>query len=96
MVRPATYAERWIQKTPRKKFLNESNISMKKYHHKPTLGVKSGSRSWTPYVEDRNSHDPVMREDICSSEYSEPPTAMAFPVTKLYIDSGFFNGLRRS
>jgi ribosomal protein L18 len=30
--------------TTRKKERKESNISMKKYHHRPTLGVKSGRR----------------------------------------------------
>ena len=30
------------QKTPRKNSLNASNISMKKYHHSPEFGVKSG------------------------------------------------------
>lgn len=37
---------------------------MKKYHHNPTFGVRSGSKRWTPYVEARNSHElPVMRYD---------------------------------
>lgn len=65
---PPTYPARCNQKTPRKNSLNESNISMKKYHHKPTFGVKSGSRRCTPYVDDRNSQDPpVVRYDMYSS-----------------------------
>jgi hypothetical protein len=60
---------------------------MKKYHQRPTFGVKSGSRSWTPYVERRNSHDPVIREDICRSEYKDPATAKALLNTKLKTDS---------
>lgn len=39
--RPPTYITRCSQKTARKKARNESNISIKKYHHSPTLGVKS-------------------------------------------------------
>ena len=34
---------------------------MKKYHQSPTLGVRSGKRRWTPYVEERNSHDPPIK-----------------------------------
>jgi len=44
IVRAGEYEAICSQKTPRKKFRNESKISMKKYHHRPTLGVKSGSR----------------------------------------------------
>jgi len=42
------------QKTPRKNDLKESNISMKKYHHNPIFGVKSGSKSRVPYTDDKN------------------------------------------
>jgi len=34
---------------------------MKKYHQSPTFGVKSGKSRWTPYVEDRNSHEPPVK-----------------------------------
>ena len=34
---------------------------MKKYHQSPTLGVKSGKRRCTPYVDERNSHDPPVK-----------------------------------
>lgn len=67
MVRPTTYDDRCSQKTPRKKDLNESNISMKKYHHSPTFGVKSGKRSCTPYVEGMNSQDPEIWYDMNSN-----------------------------
>lgn len=30
---------------------------MKKYHHNPTLGVKSESSKWTPYVDRKNSQE---------------------------------------
>jgi len=41
---------------------------MKKYHHSPTLGVRSGSRRWTPYAEDKNFQDPPARAlDIYNS-----------------------------
>src|ERR1700761_2122391 len=74
MHRPPTYDERCSQKTPRKKDRNESNISMKKYHHSPTLGVRSDSVSWMPYVEGRNSQDPMMRYDIWKSVNMTPAT----------------------
>jgi len=67
MVKPPTYEDKWSQNTPRKKFRNESNISIKKYHQRPTFGVRSGRRSCTPYVEETNSHDPVIKEDMCRS-----------------------------
>lgn len=71
--RPPTYPNRWSQKTPRKKCRKESNISMKKYHQRPTLGVKSGSKRWTPYVDWRNSHDwPVNRYDMIMNHEREP------------------------
>ena len=54
------------QKTPRKNSRKESNISMKKYHHSPTFGVRSGSRRRTPYVAARKSHEPVKRADAAS------------------------------
>lgn len=41
---------------------------MKKYHHRPTFGVKSGTNKWKPYVADTNSQKfPVMRYDRLSS-----------------------------
>lgn len=54
------------QKTPRKNSRKESNISMKKYHHSPTLGVRSGKRRRTPYVAAKKSHEPVKRADAAS------------------------------
>ena len=54
------------QKTPRKKSRKASNISMKKYHHKPTLGVRSGSRRRTPYVAAKKSHEPVRKAEAAS------------------------------
>ena len=47
------------QKTPRKNSRKESNISIKKYHHRPTFGVRSGIRRRTPYVAPKKSHEPV-------------------------------------
>lgn len=40
-VNAPTYPIRCIQKTPMKKLLKASKISMKKYHHNPIFGVKS-------------------------------------------------------
>lgn len=60
-LRAPTYDDKCSQKTAKKKERNESNISMKKYHHNPTLGVRSVRVSWIPYVEERYSHDPVMK-----------------------------------
>lgn len=45
---PPTYPPKCSQNTPRKNSRNESNISMKKYHQSPTLGVKSGKSKCTP------------------------------------------------
>jgi hypothetical protein len=75
MVRPGMYDAACSQKTPRKNSRNESNISIKKYHQRPTLGVRSGSRSRTPYVAARKSHDPVMKADAASNA----PIATARP-----------------
>lgn len=66
MVRPPTYPAKCNQKTPRKNGRNESKISMKKYHHKPILGVRSGTRSWKPYVAGMKSHEPVMMYERAS------------------------------
>lgn len=44
-VKPPTYPTRCNQKTPKKNSLNESKISMKKYHHSPEFGVRSGTKS---------------------------------------------------
>jgi hypothetical protein len=63
------------QKTPRKNSRNESNISMKKYHQRPTFGVRSGSRSRTPYVAAKKSHEPVIKADAASNA----PRATAKP-----------------
>jgi hypothetical protein len=67
MVRPGIYEAACSQKTPKKNSRNESNISMKKYHQRPTLGVRSGSRSRTPYVAAIKSHEPVIKADVESN-----------------------------
>ena len=61
MQRAPTYPPKCNQNTPRKNSLNESNISMKKYHQSPTFGVKSGRSKWTPYVDARYSDEPPVR-----------------------------------
>lgn len=44
---------------------NGSKISMKKYHQSPTLGARSDSVSWMPYVRSKNSHElPANKKDI--------------------------------
>lgn len=40
---------------------------MKKYHHKPTFGVRSGKRRRTPYVAAKKSQDPVREADAARS-----------------------------
>lgn len=40
-----TYEDKCSQKTAKKNDRKESNISMKKYHHSPTFGVRSVSVS---------------------------------------------------
>jgi len=66
MLKPTTYDDMWSQKTAKKNCLKESNISMKKYHHSPTLGVRSDNVSWTPYVDTRKSHESVTRYETPS------------------------------
>lgn len=67
MERPPTYITRCSQKTARKKARKESNISMKKYHHSPTVGVRSDKVSWMPYVRAKKSHElPVSANDMAS------------------------------
>jgi len=75
MVRPGMYEAACSQKTPRKNSRNESNISMKKYHQRPTLGVRSGRRRRTPYVAAKKSHEPVNEADTKSNA----PMAAAKP-----------------
>ena len=68
----------------------ESNISMKKDHHRPTLGVKSGSNRWTPYVDARNSHEPpVMPYDSPPSLATVAANTAASPAAKLPNEQGF-------
>jgi len=61
MLRPTTYDDMCNQKTARKNCRKESNISMKKYHQSPTLGVRSDNVSWTPYVDTKKAHESVTR-----------------------------------
>jgi hypothetical protein len=64
-VNPPTYPTRCSQNTPRKNSLKGSNISIKKYHQSPALGVRSGTSNCTPYVEDMNCQElPVMMYDM--------------------------------
>lgn len=67
MVSPGVYDATCSQKTPRKKSRNESNISVKKYHHSPTLGVRSGRNSRTPYVASKKCHEPESIADASSN-----------------------------
>ena len=69
---------------------------MKKYHHKPTFGVKSGSKSWTPYVEDRNSQDPPVNVLEMYSSHPTPAEKMGIHVAKKpEVDGGVFVFLAR-
>lgn len=54
------------QKTPKKNSRNASNISMKKYHHNPEFGVKSGIVSGVIYTESRNCQDGSNMRDTTS------------------------------
>lgn len=51
------------QKTPRKNDLKASNISVKKYHQRPGLGVRSGRESGVRYREWRNVKEGRMRRE---------------------------------
>jgi hypothetical protein len=72
---PPTYDAICNQNTPKKNSRNESNISMKKYHHNPTFGVRSGSSSGVPYVLAMNCHDPVKVYE----RYNSPDIVTAKP-----------------
>ena len=74
-VKPPMYEAMCSQNTPRKNSRNESNISMKKYHHKPMLGVRSVSSSCTPYVEYKNSQEYPIKE--YESKSSKPMAAVS-------------------
>lgn len=74
-MRPGIYEAACNQKTPRKNSLKESNISMKKYHHRPTLGVRSGRSRRTAYVAAKKSQEPVMVAEATS----RAPIAVAKP-----------------
>lgn len=75
IVKPGMYEAACSQKTPRKNSRKESNISMKKYHQRPTLGVRSGSKRRTPYVAAKKSHEPVKKAEPTS----KAPIASARP-----------------
>jgi hypothetical protein len=60
---------------------------MKKYHHSPTFGVKSGRSNWTPYVDSTNSQDPVIIDEIWRSECMNPARPKRFRKTKPYTES---------
>jgi hypothetical protein len=79
IVRPGTYDATCSQKTPRK----ESKISMKKYHQRPTVGVRSERSNRTPYVAVRNSQEPVSRAEI----HSRPPLAAASPTVCVAVNA---------
>lgn len=93
---PLTYEERCNQNTPKKKDLKLSNISMKKYHQSPTLGVKSVSVSWVPYVDVTNSHDPVKRYEMPRSVESEAATVRTTVPANCERDEILFVGCCRS
>jgi hypothetical protein len=84
MVRPGIYEAACNQKTPRKNSRKESNISMKKYHQRPTLGVRSGSKRRTPYVAAKKSQEPVRKAEA----NSKAPTAAARPSVCAMIKEG--------
>jgi hypothetical protein len=83
IVRPGIYDATCSQKTPRKNSRKESNISMKKYHQRPTVGVRSERSNRTPYVAVRNSQEPVSRAEI----HSRPPLAAASPTVCVAVNA---------
>jgi hypothetical protein len=63
---------------------------MKKYHQRPTLGVRSGTRRWKPYVADMNSQKfPVIRYDKPSSPEMLPRRIEAFWIIKAEVLGSF-------
>ena len=64
---------------------------MKKYHHRPTLGVKSGNSRWTPYVDDMNFQDPVKRKDSDIRHAMLPTNAVACDMEKYTIPRDDFS-----
>jgi len=55
---------RCIENTIRKNGLKWSNISVKKYHQSPGLGVKSGSKNPAPQVFRTHPQPPATRVDV--------------------------------
>jgi len=75
------------QNTPRKKFRKESNISTKKYHHRPTLGLRSERVNWTPYVETKKAHDePKMEYDTRRRPDIVPAIAKQYRMRNPFAD----------
>lgn len=64
---------------------------MKKYHQRPTLGVKSGNSKWTPYVDDMNFQDPVKRKDSDMRHAMLPTNAVARDTPKYTILANDFS-----
>jgi hypothetical protein len=82
IVRPGMYDAACSQKTPRKNSRKESNISMKKYHQSPTLGVRSGRRRRTPYVAERKSHESINNAEPVSRAPVAPAKPTVWAVMK--------------
>jgi len=57
------YINRCIEKQVRKNRRKWSKISVKKYHQRPGLGVRSGSRITAPHVRDIQEEDPIRYVD---------------------------------
>jgi len=61
-----TYMSILTEKTTKKNGRKWSNISVKKYHQRPTLGVRSGSENWEPHVEAIQFRFPVIKVDMAA------------------------------
>ena len=59
---------------------------MKKYHHSPIFGVRSGRKSWMPYVLERNDHDPVRSQDIWRRVNKVPAMIPMEPIADFEVD----------
>jgi len=69
-----TCAENTIRKNGRK----SSNISVKKYHHKPTLGVRSGTRMDAPQVDFSHWASPTTKVESNPNAASRKPKRMPY------------------
>lgn len=85
-----TYIARWSENTAKKNGLKWSNISVKKYHQSPGLGVRSGSRNPAPQVFRIHPQPPATKVDASTRV---PKKTMNSTSKGMHLESFCGNGL---